>query len=393
MVMQTISEEASSRNSNTNINIQLSSSLLSEESSTTSVRSNDHLDDNEEEDPFHDLDSTYTEHKSDTHGNGMDSPTDVRSYRHDIGDTLPIVREGYTLEQQQIQQQLQQHEYHDEIKNVEYDEEFLEYQREEEEFAREMNRTKITFSAYRNAVLYLVHNQSSYIKDLKKNDCSDDNKNDDDHDDGNTVKSEDEANQRMTMLEEIAKEIVETKAKACFEAVSVAKDFQELRQQKRQRQRMLIGSLAGVGGENNILSELRKLKKTSKKKVGNENIPKKVSSEKNKTISKPKSKTNSTKSGPIVRLKKKSTRHADCIKKMLPKFKYTEKEENNENNGPDNGSFKPAKYRTTAWIGGMVKWRMERRKFQETTLTRCGCPDCTTELKILQETIKSSIKL
>ncbi len=171
----------------------------------------------------------------------------------------------------------------DELSDPEYEEDirnsYLEYQMEQEELQREMNVTKIAFAAYRNAVLHLVHNQTSFHNHHKKKKASSDdpkkNPNDDDIvEDGehpnydsetmqqhtNINHTEEDANARMNMIEDIAKEIIETKAKACMEAVEVVKEFNLRREEKRQRSKMLVGGLAGVGGEDTILMEFRKMK-------------------------------------------------------------------------------------------------------------------------------------
>jgi hypothetical protein len=337
---------------------------------------------------------------------------------------------------------MREREYDDEVQQ-----QYLEYQKEQEELHKEMNLNKVAFAAYRTAVLHLVHNQASFPKNsfnrknrtrTQTNDSDDDGNNsnedekdsledmtsgsvetydeygstfDDNDNDNDTTNTEDEANQRMTMLEEIAKEIVETKARACFEAVIVAQDFVERRDEKRQRRRMLLGGLAGVGGQDNILAELRKMKdlKKNKKAAGKASVKTEVTVKKTevkakvevkpsvkKTVTKPSPKvtTHSTKkstpSGPIVRLKKTS-RHPDCIKDTLPKFEY--KKETDENDGPDNGVSKPATYRTTSWIQNMVKWRIERNEHEEANLTKCGCPDCLVDLKKMYDKKDASSSL
>jgi len=265
----------------------------------------------------HNSDHNNLEHKSSDsnhhHNNNshsrrmMDSPTDVRSYRdrdrdrdrdHEqyyeeesfntsltmMGDPLPIVREGSILDDSYEDLQSSSnangyhrdgeddHDDHDDDDDDEVTEDFLEYQREQEEFRKEMNRTKIAFAAYRGAVLHLVHNQESFTKKSDNDNDNNDTSQEDDiseygsslsvnHDDNDTINTEDEANERMTRIEDMAKEIVETKAKACFEAVEVVKSFEAMWEEKRQRRRMLLGGLAGVGGQDNVLAELRKMKR------------------------------------------------------------------------------------------------------------------------------------
>ncbi len=415
----------------------------------------------------------------------MNSPTDVRSYRDRVrdrditmeeeeeqyyeednfnnslsmlGDPLPIVREGSVLDDDaEGYAGAESNGYHnrsqrgggdsdddDDDGDGEVTEEFLEYQREQEEFRREMNRTKIAFASYRGAVLHLVHNQESFTRKSsnltnssanENSDESEDNQDDyseygsmnQNQDDNDTINTQDEANERMTRLEETAREIVETKAKACFEAVEVVKQFEVMREEKRQRRRMLLGGLAGVGGQDNVLAELRKMKRkkaeggssTSTNSTGSSSSSGsgssaskttdvdtkdevKVTRKANNSVKKPepqkkknppKANNNSLErtenkpspTGPIVRLKKKPTRHPDCIKVTLPKFTFQREEDEQDGGQDNNGSFTPARYRTTKWIKNMVKWRIEKRKHDEAALTKCGCSDCLAELKCMYD--------
>jgi hypothetical protein len=394
-----------------------------------------------------------------------------------LGD-LPIVREGSILDDQDDNQILMNDESYDDTDDdiVEGDEDFdadedmmrthyMEYEQEQEDLRREMNINKIAFASYRGAVLHLVHNQVSFpqkntkkseksddaneiaqndpIKEVEKEEKSIDGESVDNvhecgisfsqsksFDDTSTVNTEDEANERMTLLEELAKEIIETKARACFEALDIALEFEERRAEKRQRQRMLIGGLAGVGGQDNMLAELRKIKNRAalksgksniethgqedqkdqnvddnKKTIGANNSKVEIKSTKAATVGLPgqiisnttkqSSKANHVQklrkktvpSGPIVRLRKKSLRHADCRKAALPKFQF-EKDSDENDDASDNinaNGESPASYGTTSWIKNMVKWRIQRNQHLETTLTNCGCPDCSSELKDIRE--------
>lgn len=405
-----------------------------------------------------DIDSLHyrPEQKTD----GLNSPTDVRSYRHrnerahedndddveeeeeydeDLGGgfdsslarlgDLPIVREGSTLSGEVDNMLLMNgrgfgsSEYDDDD-DSEYDEEvrnqYFEYQREQEELQREMNLNKIAFAAYRGAVLHLVHNQASFGKiqrsnrDEKKELDGDEvgggesmNQSKSNDTDADTVNTEEDANQRMTILEEMAKEIIETKARACFDAVLVVKEFEERREERRKRQRLLVGGFASLGSQENVLSELRKKKKDVTEKANLDESPK---VEKETSITKEMSKSNNSvkkpivskptpamkkdvvpvkkvaaPSGPLVPLKKKSTRHVDCVKSTLPKFSFEKDCHENDNSNNNNNGSTPASYGTTKWITNMVQWKIQKRKHEESTRRKCGCPDCLKELQSLKQ--------
>lgn len=406
---------------------------------TTSSESMDSADE------FNDQIDYHPEQKSD----GLNSPTDVRSYRHQhkeereekfnsslhrLGD-LPIVQEGSILDEEDdniiLMNGGSRHYSGDEDDMSEYDEEmrttYLEYEIEQEELRREMNINKIAFAAYRGAVLHLVHNQASFGRIMKQSEgkkkkVSKTKENGADEEEFfdagevlpisqsksiDTVGTEEEANIRMNVLEELARDIVETKAKACFEAVEVAKDFDEFRKEKRQRQRMLLGGLSGIGGQDCMVSELRKMKKKvvktppnkpqeakkndNVKPKANMKAPVSKSPPKDKRVQKNESVKKTAPSGPNVRLQKKLLRHTDCIKAALPKFQF--EEESNDNEAADNRlSSRSAKYRTTMWIRDMARWRIQRRQYQEVILTKCSCPDCLVELKSLYDKEISLVK-
>jgi hypothetical protein len=388
-------------------------------------------------------------------GNGPNSPTDVRSYPSEnisyeedehleIGDDeeedfnnisarlgdLPIVREGSILDEEDDNHILMSGGMAEEYEegDVEYEEEmrdaYLQYEKEQEEMKREMNLNKVAFAAYRAAVLHLVHNQthekklgSADVDEKKGEDCSQSASMEEN--DTDTVNTYDEANERMVLLEEKAREIVENKAKAFRDALEVHADFEKRREEKRHRQRMLLGGLAGIGGgKDNMLTEFRKLKKaktaaktnttakapetlkpvhatakpsTSSKPVSRPKPqPTKTSSS---TLQRTKARKKSAPSGPNVRLKTKPTRHANCIKHTLPKFQYKNNDNPQHEDGNDTSESQPAKYRTTAWIRGMVQWRIQRFHYEELALKKCGCPDCTVDLKSLYEKQKNSTTL
>lgn len=387
---------------------------------------------------------------------GPSSPTDVRGYDHsenisyeddddvEIGDEeeedfnnisarlgdLPIVREGSILdeeddnhilmggcgmmEEEDTVESEEEEEMTEEIRNH-----FLEYQKEQDEMKREMNLNKIAFAAYRAAVLHLVHNQAydkkfgtSDADEKREDDRSQSPSVDENDNDTDTVNTYDEANERMVLLEEKAREIVENKAKACRDALEVHAEFEKRREEKRLRQKMLLGGLAGIGGgEDNMLAELRKIKQaktTVKQNNGKAPESKKPATattkttptKPSKTVSKPKPKPQCSKpsskttqtttrkksapSGPNVPLKTKPKRHADCIKHTLPKFQYRQND-NPQNDDSESPESQPAIYRTTAWIGGMIRWRIQRFEYEELTLKKCGCPDCKVDLKSLYD--------
>lgn len=267
-----------------------------------------------------------------------------------------------------------------------------------------MNLNKIAFTAYRNAVLHLVHNQASFGK-VKQRKCKNNDNvssevgtsTDEDlklntsksNDSEDTTDTTDEANERITLLEEIAKHIIETKAKACFEALAVVEEFDKRRKEKRIKSKMLVGGIKGMGNQDNMLLELRKLKKRSLKKHSDKDNESKerpqkhfkeiVTSIDEKLLQKKKQ----LHSGPVLRLKKKQHRHLDCIKATLPCFQFVNSDD--EINGATNEDFsKPAKYGTTTWIKSLVKWRIQRNKHEEATLTKCGCPDCLKDFESLK---------
>ena len=391
---------------------------------------------------------------------GLNSPTDVRSYRHpneriyednddDVGEEeydedlgggfdsrlsrlgdLPIVREGSTLSGEVDNMILTNgggfgsSEYDDDD-DSEYDKEvrnqYIEYQREQEELQKEMNLSKIAFAAFRGAVLHLVHNQASFGKIQRRN--RDEKKELDGEEvgsgesmnqsksydtDADTVNTEEDANQRMTILEEMAKEIIETKARACFDAVLVVKEFEERREERRMRQRLLVGGFASLGSQENVLSELRKKKKDVSEKASLEESPKveketsitKEMSESKRSVKKPivskptpcamkkdviPVKKVTAPSGPLVPLKKKSTRHVDCVKSALPKFSFQKDTHEDDNSSNNNNGSTSASYGTTKWITNMVQWKIQRRKYEISTCRKCGCPDCLKDLQSLKQ--------
>lgn len=370
---------------------------------------------------------------------GMNSPNDVRSYRHqnerlyyeeeEMGiserlGNLPIVREGSVLSEEEDNMILMNEgiDYSKSEDLSDYDDgahgQFFEYELEQEELRKEINLTKIAFAAYRGAVLHLVHNQGlagrgKRIIDEKKEqldvkDISDDefgsiinqSESNDSYMSCDSVDTEGDANRRMTILEETAKNIVETKAKACFDAVLVAKEFEIRRAARRHRQLMLVGGLSGLASKDDTLSELRNMMKKREEEKTAQQFLKSETVENSKTnydtkviASKTPTKSNSVKTnetekktasvGPIVRLKKKPSRHADCIKATLPRFQF--EHESDEHDSPeDRSSPKSAQYGTTSWIKKMVQWRIQKTYHQQALLSKCNCLTCLEELKIFE---------
>lgn len=291
------------------------------------------------------------------------SPNDIRSNIHSpeeyyseefqsstiLEDPLPIVTEGEILEEE---------EYHEDPTY-----------RQEMEFAKEMNTTKIAFAAYRSAVLHLVHHQDK--KEGGKEDVKQE------------ESSGQDANERMNALEVTAKKIVETKAKACYDAVKVAQEFMERSEERR-------------GGRGDLLNEICNSSPTKtlqpspkhstehcenrgfqdeKKEAEHIEAPRQKKSMGKKVSTASVSKPQQT----FVK-RKKSGRHPDCILSAQPKFQFRAPEVNEESLEDDE---KPAQYRTTSWIGNMVHWRNQRKEYKQKTCGKCGCPDCQKDLQSL----------
>jgi hypothetical protein len=213
----------------------------------------------------------------------------------------------------------------------------------EDVFLREVNKTKIAFSSYRYAVLHLVQNQPS--KRL--------------HDEGHVIEKAD-TNQRMKHLEEEAMRIVETKAKACFLAVDVAHSWRQ-RAMDRNQQLDLYRL--------NVLTELRTqstMKKPKRSDIQISIAPRAL---------------NNMQGDNQIRKKIRTNKEKHCIRHTLPKFNHVDTTE------PDpvkkEGEPTPMKYRTSTWIGNLVKWRKRRQQYIQETLGQCGCRDCLNELNTL----------
>lgn len=295
------------------------------------------------------------------------SPTEVTAYPGDedrfmphLGDPLPVVSEGKVLTE-------------DPMLVEEALDSYAQYEKEEAEFAKEMNTTKISFSAYRRAVLHLVHHQHDKSKGFGK---------DEKEGSGEEDVADEDANQRMVILEETAKLLVETKAKACFEAVPVAKEFMEWREERKNGRNALLQEIATFDSTKEQAKA--KPKPLSIPKLAQETDAKEP--KKPVAVLKPKAKQNKkqqtkdeNKTQTFVR-RRKATRHPDCILSTLPKFQFRNESNTDER---DDEEETPASYGTTSWIGNMVQWRAQRRKFKLDSLKRCGCPDCQTDLKKL----------
>lgn len=343
-----------------------------------------------------------------------------------LGDPLPIVTEGKILQEEYFEES---NEYDGAVKA------YQKYEKEEAEFATEMNTTKIAFSAYRNAVLHLIHHQN-YVK-RKKEEAdgveimgdAGDNDGDAGDEGGDDItqglimeEDEEDANLRMTILEEAAKRMVEIKAKACFLAVPIAKDFMERGSDRQTGRTALFQELLNTShgndnydddddddirndiGNDEIVQSLIepsrdldvvKMEGAADNDAENDNevaltveMPKieleEIDSSEVKKVAEPKTKKQPSKDDKKAQTfvkRRKSTRHVDCIRAKLPKFKYridvTEEEDQNESEDKET----PASYGTTSWIGKMIKWRSQRKTYKSNSFEKCGCPDCFKELK------------
>jgi hypothetical protein len=222
---------------------------------------------------------------------------------------------------------------------------YEEYEKDQDQFNREMNRTKIAFAAYRNAVLHLIHNQNYKQKHSTEEKDESHNVNDD---------------ERISKLEELAKAMVETKAKACVDAVLVANEFVERRAARMQRSKMLTET---IDGNVNLFAEL--LKRSQKEKVGVDES-RKISCNGFKFK---------------YSRRRMMGRHADCILSTLPKFEFRRDEDDISTDVEEGHS--PARYKTSIWIGNMVEWRKQRNEYKESCYRKCSCPDCQNDLKNL----------
>ena len=331
------------------------------------------------------------------------SPTEVRAFPHHgnemiphVEDPLPVVREDKVLTEESLL----------EADSADIAESLAHYEQEEHDFNKEMNTTKIAFAAYRNAVLHLVHHQNH-----GKGNGGEVNK-EEKGQDGREI-SEDNANQRMKLLEEDAKFLVETKAKACFEAVDVANEFMEMREARDGAKNSLFQELLKSNDTRNVVkSSLAEQNKKNAPNTGEDAIVKnnvavpEVKKEastsstsikpKSKIVAKPtqkpapstiketkkkvnKSDTNDTQRTAYVRLRK-STKHPDCILHTFPNFQFIPETKEEVKNEDDET---PATYGTTKWIGGMISWRIQRKAYQTNAYKKCGCPDCQKQLQSL----------
>jgi len=310
-----------------------------------------------------------------------------------LGDPLPVVSEGSTLP--------------DDPNTATAETPSLlqtasTYEEESQEFHRDMNTTKVAFASYRSAVMHLVQHQDRSNKSSSLRD-----------------------NERMSLVEESAKEHVEQKAQTFHDAREVAIEFRE-RGMERKKQRRALGMVLmnGKAEQEGVLSGLSLLKQLKEEKAKEERIQKGLKEEKDRrdrntssaaatttttkprttlkpSSTKPKAKAIPTKSKPKskptpslppkpkrttqetigVPRRKTPPRHPSCIKDNLPKFKYTPEETDTACDSKDNAA--PMTYRTTAWIGSLVQWRKLRQEHLEQTLRTCGCPDCRGELEVL----------
>ena len=375
------------------------------------------------------------------------SPNDVRSYENGgdgdlgdmnnclprLGDPLPIVKEGKILEETRRDRNGHGNggHGHDGMEGG-ADRAFQEYQQEEAEFAKEMNTTKIAFSAYRSAVLHLVHHQKY------KNNASNSDSNSSEEKEEGLLESnggndgdqdqEEDANLRMTILEENAKRMVEVKAKACFQAVDIANEFMERSFERKKGRGALFSELLNASqssieddgdGDGDAVEEMvQSLEPVNDDvDVAEETITateEGASTETSNAISianapqekpmvevkatqpKPKPKPIQVqakkKNPPKPRVKevwkpqkfvrrKKNTKHPDCILATLPVFQYQkDSKEDEAKKQMESGEDIPASYGTSSWIGNMIHWRIQRREYKVNTFEKCACPDCSKGL-------------
>lgn len=354
------------------------------------------------------------------------SPSDVRNHPDDgsnmvphVEDPLPVVREGKVLTEESFME-ADSHEF------VDHADDYANYEHEQQDFTREMNTTKIAFAAYRNAVLHLVHHQD-HSTNKKMADINREEKGQDSYSESGSSSSppkEDNANLRMKILEETAREIVETKARACFEAVEVASEFMEMRKARdggrnalfqellksktnnnaapsaeaEQPSRNMDGvdEVEGIGEEEDefeeeevdevaeVVKDAHKSEQMSveEPKPKSKPMPTKSTTPKPKNASKTKKKiqddSSKGQSQAFVR-RRKATKHPDCILDSFPKFQFQPKSKTEK--ATNNNDETPATYKTTKWIGNMVLWRSQRNIYKINSYEKCGCPDCKKALK------------
>lgn len=284
---------------------------------------------------------------------------------------------------------------------------------EEQEFTREMNTTKIAFSAYRNAVLHLVHHQPSRKSTDGPGGGGGGGGGGEEKLQGDTVEqsdidtdSEQDANLRMTILEDMAKRLVETKAKACFEAVDVANEFMERRMERTRGRNALFRELLNSKLEHRSSSIVKEKKKKVKDCVVVNRKDKVETSHATKNV---KHRNEKEKKGSTIVEQpiqtfvpiRKFMRHPQCILDTLPAFRYqSSKKQHNQqkkhrNMGKDDHGDEydddasrkeetPTSYGTTLWIGDMIQWRRQRQIHKIHCLEKCGCPECSVQLKEMQ---------
>lgn len=391
-----------------------------------------------------------------------------------LGDPLPIVKEGKILVEETRRDRNGHGHGHGNGHGIghghglEREEDavraFQEYQQEEAEFAKEMNTTKIAFSAYRSAVLHLVHHQkyknnsgstsgSTSTSNGNDNNNSNSNsekeegflENDDENGGGdeNGEDKEEDANLRMTILEENAKRMVEIKAKACFQAVDIANEFMERSFERKKGRGALFSELLNVSqssGDGDAVEEMVQSLDPVNDDAKDMNVAdvdvdvvdvdavegtipvpaEAVSTETANTIAsapkqKPKVEVIATQSKPTPKpvqvqmqmqvqakkknppkpkvkekwkpqkfvRRKKSTKHPDCILATLPVFQYQKDSKEDWNNAKkqmESSEHIPASYGTSSWIGNMIHWRIQRRQYKINSFEKCACPDCSKGL-------------
>jgi hypothetical protein len=205
----------------------------------------------------------------------------------------------------------------------------------------------------------------------------------------------------------MAKRLVETKAKACFEAVDVANEFMERRMERTRGRNALFRELLSSKLEHHQSSSIVKEKKEKEKDCvvnRNDKVETSHATKNVKHRTKKEKKQSTVVEQPIQNFVpiRNFMRHPQCILDTLPAFRYqsSRKQHNQQkkhknmrkddhgNEYDDNVSRKeeetPTSYGTTLWIGDMIQWRRQRQIHKIHCLEKCGCPECSVQLKEMQ---------
>jgi len=224
--------------------------------------------------------------------------------------------------------------------------------REEEEITREANKTKIAFFAYRNALMHLIHHQDRSGETNQSTGVV-----------GEGNDEEEDATERITQLEHQARSIVEMKSKACFDALSVAKEWES----RREVRNLLLGQT-----KKSLAEEFKRRKecngKLPKTSAGEEPINGSILRDTLAEIKIELKATAITKkhemANTYVRLRKKPGKHPDCTFDTVFAVQCKEKKDKddlNEKKKTDGNEKRRTSYRTTKWIRNIVKWRIHRQ--------------------------------